>query len=273
MRLCVIPLPSTLPSFTHTPFPLAHRSVEKFYLAFYDIGVVAIIYASPPRDPGMGSNAISPFPQHWHANEIPMPFIEIGSVAGEEIKEYLVANPNDNQVHAAFSYDTNPYQSVWDMGGATTFKGIVGIMALLSILKCVSIGLECKMKTKHIVALLSFAPNIITGYFSTHGPFYFDRGFSGTHFLLYGHLFPFSGIASSIFVGNFWGEFTKAWPSVENFIDPVSKKSARRRTLAIIFSCVGIDVGFGETRSEASSGNGCEVMSFCCSLTLNSPPP
>jgi hypothetical protein len=135
------------------------------------------------------------------------------------------------------------------------------------------IGLECKMKTKHIVALLEFGPNIITGYFVAQAPFYFERGFSGTNFLLFGHLFPFSGIASSIFVGNFWGEFTKAWPSVEKFVDPVSKKSARRRTLAIIFSCVGIDVGFGETRSEASSGNGCEVMSFCCSLTLNSPPP
>ena len=34
-------------------------------------------------------------------------------------------------------------------------------------------------------------------------------------FLLFSHLFPFSGIASSLLVGQFWSAFAESWPNVD----------------------------------------------------------
>lgn len=121
-----------------------------------------------------------------------------------------------------------------------------------------------KLKTKHLVAMLevrkrgggeltTFLPltlrqmpaNLIVQYFVTHGPFYFGPHNPRAHFLLFGHLFPFSGIASSLLVGQFWSAFTESWPNVDEFVDPASKPANKRRTLLLIGTCVLIDVAFG----------------------------
>ena len=226
-------------------------------LSFYYSGVKAIIYSSPPKQPGMGSIMVSPYKEHKVALSTPLPFVEvsfglfsspfalapypsrfvltvigqIGSEGGRKLMDYLSENES-TQVHVEFSYDDNKYDEVYNDGGYKYMFSIpIGLMSMWSMAKCVQIGFEYKpgrMKTKHCVALLEFPANIMVMYFVTHGPFYFGPYIPRHPFLLFSHLFPFSGIASSLLVGQFWSAFAESWPNVDKFIDPVANQANRR---------------------------------------------
>jgi len=222
--------------------------VERFYLSFYYSGVKAIIYSSPPKQPGMGSIMVSPYKEHKVALSTPLPFVEIGSEGGRELMDYLSENESA-QVHVEFSYDDNKYDEVYnDWGYKHMFSIPIGLMSMWSMAKCVQIGFEYKpgrMKTKHCVAFLEFPANIMVMYFVTHGPFYFGPFIPRHQFLLFSHLFPFSGIASSLLVGQFWSAFAESWPNVDKFIDPVANQANRRRNTIVVTTCVALDSAFG----------------------------
>jgi len=149
------------------------------YLAFSRAGTAALVISDRADVPGLFSNIVSPYDHHRVAKAHAMPFISIGRGASGPLLRRLFRfayEGRTEEIHALITYDENQYDYNYRTWIKLSLQFVVGPVAMLTIMKCVNVGMTPALTSRFLVVCLELPSAILCLWWVWRGAGFYEAG-------------------------------------------------------------------------------------------------